>query len=303
MGSKPIQKYNFTTGSVGSWTWDIPSDTVSYESLTGITPKPPINGIVGFLNTVHPDDRHWVRQEIETAIQSASELEMEFRLLLPDTTVLWVASKSSVRRDGSNKAVQVSGISIDITPWKTAQAALQRSERELASIIDSLDGIVWVADPRTFQFSFVSHGAEKMLGYPLHEWIENPTFWRDHVHPEDVEWCVAFCVRAVAEGRDHEFEYRMIAADGRTVWLHDLVTVHPEDDVIRGIMLDVTDRKQAEAALAESEQRFRLIFDKSAAGMIVADFSGKFLQANPAFCEFVGRTDEELKQLRVRDVT
>jgi PAS domain S-box-containing protein len=93
-----------------------------------------------------------------------------------------------------------------------------------------------------------------MLGYPTARWIDEPTFWADHIHPDDRAWCVAFCIRATAERRDHEMEYRMIAADGRVVWLHDRVSLVLEDgrvSKLRGIMTDVTARKEVEASLAD----------------------------------------------------
>jgi len=60
--------------------------------------------------------------------------------------------------------------------------------------------------------------------------LSEPTFWADHLHPDDREWAVRFCEEALAEKRDHDFEYRMIAADGGVVWVRDLVTVVTEGD-------------------------------------------------------------------------
>jgi C4-dicarboxylate-specific signal transduction histidine kinase len=90
----------------------------------------------------------------------------------------------------------------------------------------------------------------------VERWLSEPTFWRDHLHPEDREWALQFCQTATAEKRDHEFEYRIIAADGRVVWLHDLVTVVVEGDRVtrvRGVMVDLTNRKQAEEALRQAQ--------------------------------------------------
>jgi PAS domain S-box-containing protein len=103
---------------------------------------------------------------------------------------------------------------------------------------------------------FISKQAERVLGYPVERWLSEPTFWRDHLHPEDREWALQFCQTATAEKRDHEFEYRIIAADGRVVWLHDLVTVVVEGDRVtrvRGVMVDLTNRKQAEEALRQAQ--------------------------------------------------
>ena len=130
-------------------------------------------------------------------------------------------------------------------------------ERGYAALVNSLGGIVWEADGRTFHFYFVSPQAEKILGYPVRRWLDEPDFWRTHTHPDDIAWCAAFCADATARGRDHEFEYRMIAADGRVVWLRDVVTVVRGTDGsvrLRGIMLDVSGRKQLEDELRQSQK-------------------------------------------------
>jgi len=143
-----------------------------------------------------------------------------------------------------------------------------------SSLVESLGGIVWEADPETFQFLFVSAYAETILGYPVRQWIDEPDFWRCHTHPDDVEWCSKFCLDAVRNGRDHQFEYRMIAADGHVVWLRDIVTVERSANGVarmRGFMEDITDRKTAEEALRESEQQFQLAFEVASIGVAAHD--------------------------------
>ena len=85
--------------------------------------------------------------------------------------------------------------------------------------------IVWEGDPETFQFTYVSESAEQVLGYPAAAWRE-PGFWAQTVvHPEDQGDAVAYCALATAQGRDHDFQYRARARDGREVLLHDVVHV------------------------------------------------------------------------------
>ncbi|HEX2855093.1 MAG TPA: PAS domain-containing protein [Opitutaceae bacterium] len=146
----------------------------------------------------------------------------------------------------------------DITERKRAAAALRASEEQLAGIISSVDGIVWEASAETFQFSFVSPRAERLLGFPVARWISEKNFWANQIHPDDREEAVRYCVECTREMRDHEFEYRMIATDGSVVWLRDIVTVvvqngHPVK--LRGIMVDVTERKRVEAELRGREHR------------------------------------------------
>jgi two-component system cell cycle sensor histidine kinase/response regulator CckA len=130
--------------------------------------------------------------------------------------------------------------------------------RMYSALIESLRGIVWEADAATFQFRFVSNHAEALLGFPREEWLSDPEFWRHHTHPDDVARAAAFCGDCIARGQDHDFEYRMIARDGRIVWLRDIVTVDRSatgEVRLRGIMIDITDRHEMEDALLASQER------------------------------------------------
>ena len=97
------------------------------------------------------------------------------------------------------------------------------STEQLLSLVNGLGAIVWEAEPETFRFTFVSEEAERILGYPAQDWLDDPDFWVHHTHPDDVDRCATFCREATRRGEDHEFEYRMHAADGRIVWLRDIV--------------------------------------------------------------------------------
>lgn len=144
------------------------------------------------------------------------------------------------------------------------RTSMQDKPALYAKLIHSLDAIVWEADAETFQFTFVSPQAEKILGYPIERWLE-PNFWRNHTHPDDTDWCSAFCIDSTKRGEDHEFEYRMIAADGSVVWLHDIVSVRAEASGrvrhLSGIMLDVTKRKEAQDELRKQTETLQKIVD------------------------------------------
>jgi PAS domain S-box-containing protein len=145
-----------------------------------------------------------------------------------------------------------------ITKRYGIERAQRESQEQYETLVQSLDGIVWEADPRTFMFTFVSKQAERILGYPLERWFESSSFWPDHMHPDDRDWAVAYCVDFTTRKVDHQFEYRMIAADGHVVWLSDIVTVHVADDqsvLLRGVMVDITERKLIEEKLRESESQ------------------------------------------------
>lgn len=151
----------------------------------------------------------------------------------------------------------------NITARKATEHALTSSRQRLSNLIADIDGIVYECDPYTFRFSFVSVHAEKMLGFPVEEWLNRPTFFPDVVHPEDRERIAAFCQERIAQGLDHEMMHRVIAADGRVVWVQDRTRVvkDAQGKPIRlcGILIDISDSMRAAQALRDSQ----LILDKA----------------------------------------
>src|SRR5688572_4564094 len=178
----------------------------------------------------------------------------------------------------------------------TKSIDLRHADEAYKRLVNSLGCIVWEADPSSFQFTFVSAQAEAILGYPVQDWLGDPTFWRRHTHPDDVEWCSAFCTDATRQGRDHQFDYRMIAADGRVVWLRDIVTLTREDGTprLRGIMLDITTCKRAEQELRRSEARYRSLVTATSHSVWTADADGNAYEDAPFWQELTGQTRAQL---------
>lgn len=137
-----------------------------------------------------------------------------------------------------------------------AEYKIRQSQERYYALMNSVDGIVWEADAQSFAFSFVSEQAERILGYPVERWIHEPDFWEQHILEEDRSHAVNYCLTATAEGKSHQFEYRMIAADGKILWLRDIVAVIMEDQKpvrLSGIMVDITEQKKMEEELRNKE--------------------------------------------------
>ncbi len=188
-----------------------------------------------------------------------------------------------IRYQDSNGEEIFEGVIIDITGLKTAEKELMQSREKYFSLINTVDGIVWEADAQTFRFNFVSRQAEKLLGYPVDDWINRPGFWKDHIHEDDRNWAVAYCIQCTRDKKPHEFEYRMVAADGRTVWLRDIVTVLVENDkpvLLRGIMVDITEKKKTQTALEDSEKKLRQVLTSMADNFYVIDRNYRVILIN-----------------------
>jgi PAS domain S-box-containing protein len=171
------------------------------------------------------------------------------------------------------------------------------------SLIADLDAVVWEADPRSLVFTFVSEGSSDILGYTPAEWLAEPTFWADHVHPDDREATLAEFTRAATDGDRFDVEYRFLAKDGTTVWLRDLGHAVNDADgapiMMRGLMVRVTGRKDLEAEGREAESRFRRVVERIPAivyiegAMVPGATTGPMLYISPQVHDILGFSAEE----------
>jgi diguanylate cyclase (GGDEF)-like protein/PAS domain S-box-containing protein len=132
----------------------------------------------------------------------------------------------------------------------------------LLELVQDLDAIIWAFDPAADRFTFVSEHAERVLGYPRSAWTDFAS-WAAMIHPDDRAATASFCMAQTAAGRDHDFEYRVVARDGREVWVRDIVRLARDDAGtvvgLRGVITDITAQRVAQARLArltESQEAF-----------------------------------------------
>ena len=221
----------------------------------------------------------------------------------------------AVRRDWNDKQNQETMMERGKENERGEQAGNrdQLKEEKYGALIESMNAIVWEVDLDTLKFNYVSPQAEVILGYPSEKW-EDFEFWAGLVHPEDREYAVSFCQAETEKGEDHEFEYRMMAADGRIVWIRDIVTVLKENDkpyALSGYLMDVTEHRKVEEALKESEERYRMLFMNVPFGWayhrIIVDGNNKpidyiFLEVNDAFEKQTGLKREDSIGNKVTEV-
>lgn len=156
---------------------------------------------------------------------------------------------------------------------------------KIQEIFDSVPAIIWSADPHTLAFTYVSRAAESILGYPLEEWTADPAFWINHLHPDD-RGVIDNCIGAVAGVQNHELIYRMIAADGRIVWLRDAVTVKAGASGIElfGVMMDIS----AEREHLRSEERLQLLVAGTSEAIWEVDYATDSFWANDTYRSMFG---------------
>lgn len=187
----------------------------------------------------------------------------------------------------------------DVTERRKIEAALVESEKRYRDLVQGIDAIVWEADIESGRFTFVSQKAEEILGYPINEWLTKPDFWKAILHPDDRKTATRYFERSVRNGTDHEYVYRTVAADGRVVWVRNILHfVKDKNDRIgklRGIIIDITKQKLAEQALRESKERFSLAVRGTKDGIWTWDFKSGETYFSDRWKRMLGYGKNEIK--------
>ena len=239
--------------SDGLWDWDLVTNAVYFsprwKSMLGYADGELQNSFDTFRGLLHPDDVQRVLAMVEAYLGgSEAAYEVEFRARHKDGDYRWILTRGAALRNEQGKAVRFAGSHTDITERKRAEEEIRLARVKFESLVNSIHGIVWEADPATFQMTFISDQVETMLGFPARRWLEEPQFWENSLHPEDRIATIEACKRGIAGGKPYQLEFRSIAADGRTVWLRESVSVEREGDRpvrVRGLAIDITEQKLA----------------------------------------------------------
>ncbi|NIQ10248.1 MAG: PAS domain S-box protein, partial [Gammaproteobacteria bacterium] len=190
---------------------------------------------------------------------------------------------------------------------KVREESIVTNEKRFRDLVNSIEGIVWEMDYPSFRYLFVSQQAETILGYPLQEWYEDHHFWANKTHVDDMAQARAYCQLMAEKHEDHDFEFRMIAADGRIVWIRNLVTVVVEHDRpvrLLGVMIDVTEQKQLLEELTRSEENYREIFNASSDAIFVHDAdTGGIVDVNQSMLNMFHCTYEDALRAGMDDVS
>ncbi|QGA52447.1 EAL domain-containing protein [Pseudomonas brassicacearum] len=187
-------------------------------------------------------------------------------------------------------------LSSEIARRVELEQELRSSEYHYRGLVESLSAIAWEARVSDFTYSYVSPHAEDLLGYPLSHWLV-PGFWRNIIHPADLIRAQTYCNHEVLAGRDHCIDYRVLTADGRCLWVRDIVSLieHGHEPLMRGLMIDISEAKRTEEALRLSEQKFASVFRQCPDILVIARLlDGCLLEVNKAFEEQVGLSAAEV---------
>jgi two-component system, cell cycle sensor histidine kinase and response regulator CckA len=212
--------------------------------------------------------------------------------------------KGSPLKDKQDNVIGGIETTLEITELAQAEEALRESEQRYRQLVDNARDIIYRTDADG-RLTYINPTAVKMIGYPTEEAIGK--HYLEVIQPnyhKDAE--KFYGIQFVKKIPNTYYEFPAVTKDGQELWLGQNVQLIVEGDSIVGfqaVARDITDRKQAEDALKQSEERFRKVFEDGPLGMVMATFDDRFLKANDTFTQMLGYSAEDLDSLTIRDIT
>jgi PAS domain S-box-containing protein len=220
----------------------------------------------GWVRSIHPDDLRRVLDAAHASAERSDIFDMEYRIVRKDGEVIWVHDHCVLARDADGNPLQWQGVLVDITARVQAERELATSEARSRALLEGIPAVVYemaLDDHR--RTLYASPHIEAMFGYTRDEWLDQPDIWTELLHPDDREIELAAHDLHSSTGEPWAREYRLIAADGRVVWVRDAAVLLRDADgrplTWQGVMVDITAQKDAEGRLRTSndELEFRVM--------------------------------------------
>ena len=223
---------------------------------------------------------------------------LEWTYVRKDETSFPVTLSINPLRDPDGILNGILCIASDITEKRRSELALKESERNYRLLINNIPNIVFKAYVDSY-IDFFDDKIEALTGYPKELFLSRKMKWTDIILPEDQKKAKMRFVEALKGNRQYIREYRIRKKNGDIVWVQAssqiVCNANGRIEFISGAFLDITERKAAEAALHDSEVKYRSLFDSGPNPIFVLDSSTlEILDVNPATIETYGYTKEEL---------
>jgi PAS domain S-box-containing protein len=261
----------------------------AYERIYGRPTEDSKQPVEKRLKFIYPDDRERFVAEVSNTMATGAGI-IEYRIIRTDGEIRWLRSLNSPVYDDSGNLYRVAVVTEDITERKRMEQTLLEKQEFIERVTSTVPDMIYLYDLLDGSTHYLNHALTDELGYTTADILRmGDTFARDIMHPDDVERQANLFVHVSAANPNDvvENEYRMLHASGEWRWFYsrDIVFEWTKDDKPRrilGITRDITDFKQAQEAIKQSERLLRTVIDNIPALIYVKDIESRFLLGNQA---------------------
>lgn len=297
---------------LGNWSWDIVSNkeswSIQFYRILGYSPMEIKASRENFRKMIFHYDAELEKKAFEHALSSPGNMyEAEYRIERPDGSIRFVHSRGKVTMwDEKCNPQYMICTTQDITDRKKSEIALKESEEHFRFLTENAKDVIYHMSLPDGNYEYVSPASEKIFGYTPEEFYQFPKLIEEIIHPAwrnyfKVEW------QNLIEGKHKKFvEYMIVHKSGEERWLYQRNSLLWDEDenpiAVEGIISDITERKLAEEALKESEEKHRSLFEIMAQGAIFYDSGGRIFAVNPAAESILGITSRQLQGKTHKDL-
>jgi PAS domain S-box-containing protein len=255
----------------GSWEWDLATNELRWsDEMYELFDRRPVDftpTVEGWLRSMSPEDRARAVDAIE-AVRRGEDAQLIYSATGPDGAARWLELRGITLHDEQGRPVLMAGITIDITERKRVEEALREKEERLRMALEA-------ANAGSFDWDIASGvilwTSNRQVSHRAQNFEQAYQSWRATVHPQDIERVEAAVAKSLAERRDLYVEYRVLRYDGSVRWVssigHAFYNEAGQPARMKGLRIDLTDRKRAEELLREGEERLRLALEGAKAGV------------------------------------
>jgi PAS domain S-box-containing protein len=277
------------------------------DAITAISGYPATdfvdNQVRSFTSIIHPADWPAVERRAHEALARREAFEVEYRIVHRDGSLRWVQDHAQGIYGEDGELLWIDGVVLDVTERRQTEEALRQSEERFQLAAEAVDALIYEMD-LTRMTVHRSSGLHAVLGFYPQETDEAIEWWLNRIHPDDLPDVIFQSESAYASAQSFDLEYRILHRRG------DYVHVWDRGRIVRdrlgrpirvvGCTVNVTERKRAEAALRESEERHRLLTDLTSdytyTCRVDPDGSAYLESVSPGFTRITGYQLHEVQQ-------
>jgi PAS domain S-box-containing protein len=250
------------------------------ERILGYTPEELLADPAGRIERVHPDDVPRMRAAYQRVLPTGGPYSADYRMFAKDGRVVWIHDEAVLVRDDDGSPRHWQGVMFEITDRGATRERLDEAEQRYRALVEQTPVVTYIDASRPDHTStYFSPQVEALLGYTPEELTRSDALWPRLLHPDDRDRVLAASIEAQETEGPYDVEYRMIARDGRTVWVHDQAVLirdeHGAPKFWQGVWVDLTTQKRA----AELERALKAEREEAAELREIDELKTTFLQA------------------------